>query len=687
MEDKKKGRQISDPNKKQEDIPKKIKPESKTNDLSIETPKEADEAADRKIKIGDLMLQSGLITKEQLETALDHQKGLYEYKPLGEICLDLQYISRIDLQRFLRENKRHMFLGELLVNMNVINQQQLDEAFAVQQKEKKRLGKILIEQNIISEGILVNALSMQLGIPKIIPRVDIIDGKLMKRVNINFLRKYEFIPAFDDEDGITVIMADPLNSNTIRTLESFFNKTILPAVATTEDINKAISLYFQKLEFSQVEESYKNLIIGDTNLSVSTDTIVGLFNFIVTTAIKERASDIHIEPLEGRIRVRYRIDGVLQHITDLPYSKLQPLTTRIKVLCGLDITERRRHQDGRIQARIKDKDLDLRVSSYVSSWGECIVIRILDKSVTIVDMDSIGFNPYHNALYKELLKNPSGVVIVTGPTGSGKTSTLYASLQHLNNIGIKIITVEDPVEYTLDGIIHGKLDPGVNMSFMDFIKSMMRQDPDILMIGEIRDETSASAAIQAALTGHKVFTTFHTEDSTGALLRLMEMGIDTFLISTTVVSVISQRLVRRVCNVCRIEYTPTKEETYIFNSIHSIDRGGIVFYKGRGCHECNYTGYRGRMAIHEILVVNDDIRDAILAKKPSGQIRNIARQNSRLITLREDGFYKCVKGITNPAEIARVVFFSDTDSKITRPATEIMGMCEQIDLSLLRSSF
>lgn len=555
-------------------------------------------------------------------------------------------------------------------------------------KRRKRIkiGKVLIEKGFITETHLVNTLSIQLGIPKIIPDINLIDKKLLRNLSAAFLLKSEAIPAFKEGDTVTVIMADPLDVHAIHSLAKFFKCKIEPAVATSDEIKNAITLYFRKLEFGpgassgslKTEEEIKDLVIGDTDFSgTSGDNIIEIFNFIISRAIMEGASDVHIEPLERSLRVRYRIDGVLRHKTDLPIAVATPLVSRIKVLCGLDISERRRHQDGRIEARVMGKEVDLRVSCYASIWGENVVIRVLFRKSILVDIDMLGFSPVNMKRFKKILESPSGLVLATGPTGSGKTTTLYASLCYLNRMDKMIITVEDPVEYIIEGVVQGKLDPKLGLNYMDFLKSMMRQDPDVLMIGEIRDQAAAEAAIQAALTGHQVFSTFHTDDTTGALLRLMDMGIDTFLISSTVVSVIAQRLVRVLCPNCKIPYKPNKDILSSYN-IHSVDMKKYAFYTASptGCIVCNNTGYKGRTGIHELLVVNEAVREAILARKPSGYIRMIARTNANLISMREDGFWKATRGITSLEEVVRVVFHNESDELTPRNANELVAMCE-----------
>ncbi|MBI4528660.1 MAG: Flp pilus assembly complex ATPase component TadA [Deltaproteobacteria bacterium] len=452
-----------------------------------------------------------------------------------------------------------------------------------------------------------------------------------------------------------------------------------PAIAPAKAIQEAITKCFEDASLKlgrSVAESKKDLIIGETQLSQQGgDKVITVVNYLITHAVLERASDIHIEPQEKSLRVRYRIDGILHHKTDLPLALAANLVSRIKVLCGLDIAERRRHQDGRIEARVKDQDIDLRVSTYVSAYGESVVIRILHRQTKLVDVDSLGFSPVNRAQYMEILEYPSGIILVTGPTGSGKTTSLYASTSHLNRMDLKIITVEDPVEYTIQGVIQGKYDPKLGMSHSDFLKSMMRQDPDVIMVGEIRDPEAADAVIQAALTGHKVVSTFHTDDTAGAILRLMDMGIETFLISSTVVSVVSQRLVRVLCPDCREPKPPDPRLLDHFCILPTgLDR--FTFYQPKGCPNCKGTGFKGRTGIHELLVVNDAIRDAILAHKTSSQIRRVAREKGNLISIHEDGFYKATLGITTLEEVLRVVFHHEGDEIVARSPDEVIALCE-----------
>ncbi|RMF59354.1 MAG: type II/IV secretion system protein [Calditrichaeota bacterium] len=616
-----------------------------------------------------------------MKKALQIKKEQKLYAPLGEVCVSEGFLSRSDLRRVLSEHHKNIPLGELLINMRLISEEQLKQALEEQKVSGKKLGQILVAQGILSEATLVDALSIQLGIPKILPSLSLIDKTLLDKFNPEFLHKHQFVPAFRQGDTLTVIMADPLDEERICFLSRTLRCKIVPAIAAPSDIRKAIKIYFQKLEMGQEltsEETAKDLVIGDQELfKKDGDNLVEMVNFIISNAILDRATDIHIEPQDRLLRIRYRIDGILHHKTDLPNAIAAKFISRIKAVCGLDIAEKRRHQDGRIQARILNKEYDLRVSTYAAIWGENVVIRIQSRQSKLTDLHSLGFSPANLFRYVSMLEHPSGIILVTGPTGSGKSTTLYASLQHLNRMDRVIITVEDPVEYTIDGVVQASIQAKVGVKYSDYLKAMMRQDPDVLMIGEIRDAEAAEAVIQASLTGHKVLSTFHTDDATGALLRLMDMGIETFLISSTLVSVVAQRLVRVLCPHCKEEAQPSKRTLHFFNSIKKDTIHRYKFYKPKGCIHCNHTGFKGMTAIHEVLMVNDAIRDAILKRGTSIEIKRIARKEAGLVSMSEDGFYKAVKGVTSLEEIIRVVYRDESKGLVPISIEELIVRSER----------
>lgn len=372
------------------------------------------------------------------------------------------------------------------------------------------------------------------------------------------------------------------------------------------------------------------------------------------SAINEKTvSDIHIEPMRDRLRIRFRLDGVLIHHRDFPARLIPAITSRIKILCEANIAEKRRHQGGRIVFTHDGREMDIRVSFHVTIHGEKIVLRLLNRQNELLSIEDLGMQPRMMDHFRlDALDTPSGVLIVTGPTGSGKTTTVYSCINYLNSPETSIITAEEPVEYIIEGIAQCSINPNINLTFEETLRHIVRQDPDIVVIGEIRDTYSAEVAVQAALTGHKVLTTFHTEDSIGGLIRLLNMEIDAFLISSTVICVVAQRLLRRVCNACATPYKPTTADLVRLNFTPK-DIFGATFRKGRGCSNCRQTGYKGRIAIYELLILNEDVRDGLIDRKTSHQIRKISIESTGLVTLLEDGILKAASGITSIDEVMR----------------------------------
>jgi len=636
------------------------------------------------LRIGELFLKEGFLTEKQLQEAVTKQMKKTVYMPLGEICVQLKFISKSQLQFVLQKYKKRLNLGTILVQMGLLTSEEIDQAVETQKIEGKRLGTILIEQGYITESNLVNTLSIQLGIPKMIPAPGLIDPSVLKGVSKPFLLKNECLPAFRDGDSITVIMSDPLSEDTVRAMANLYKCKIEPAIASPQEIQKGIKTVYDDLKMmdnerykSSVKTSPRQILVCDACATErGEDNIEDMLNFIISNAIQDDATDIHIEPMENMLRVRYRIDGVLYHKTDLPLFVAPNLVSRLKALCGLDISDRRRHQDGRLGARIMNKGFDLRISTYASINGESVSMRILPSQSKLMDIDMLGFSPAVLSLYKNILDIPSGIIMIAGPSNSGKTTTLYASLRYLNNMDRKIVTVEDPVEYTINGVVQGQISEKSGLTYTNFVKSMLRQDPDIIMVGEMRDKASAEAVVETALTGHKVLTSFHTEDTSSALLRMFKIGIETFLISSTVMAVMSQRLLRTLCPLCKEPYTPSDDVLDAFDSIKPIYLDENAFYTSRGCLECNNIGYKGRTAVTEMMLVNDEVRDAILNSLPTSQIRSIAREHTGLISLRENGFYKATKGITSLEEVLRLSSYNDSDALIQRSSEEIVALCE-----------
>jgi type IV pilus assembly protein PilB len=591
--------------------------------------------------IANLLVQAGLLTPKQLAYAKRVQSKLTTAKPLLTILQELDYISEEQLRQTLATNPTGLRLGDLLVELGYLPQTALDMAMNLQREgsTKKKLGEVLIEQHLIEPRKLAEVLAYQLNIPYIEPRFTEIDKPLVTKWPLKWYKEHAFLPIRRQDDQTLVVFADPLDAKAREVAFRLCGKDLFPAITTRETIEDILSF----IERGGQEDK---IAVSDEK------TVVGIVNAMFTAALQDGASDIHIEPTSDHLRVRFRCDGVLVRYKDFSLDVAPALTSRIKILAGADITEKRRHQDGRILFEDPHQGLtiDMRASFYVTIHGESIVLRLLNKKGELLALKDIGMAPPMLEHFRDdALDVPSGVVIITGPTGSGKTTTLYSCVNYLNNPHTSIITAEDPVEYIIDNISQCSINTKLNVTFEETLRHIVRQDPDIIVLGEIRDRFSAETAIQAALTGHKVLTTFHTEDSIGGLLRLLNMDIEAFLISSTVVSVVAQRLLRRVCPCCAEPYTPTALDLRRLQYDNEALRG-VAFKHGRGCSHCRFTGYRGRVAVFELLVLNEMVKDAILNRKTSYEIRRISLETSGLVTLIEDGFVKAARGETSLQE-------------------------------------
>lgn len=596
--------------------------------------------------IGDALVSAGAITPEQLNRALRVQALLEDPKQLVEVLVELGYGTRQSLNDTIAKQGSSLRLGDLLLEQGIITVEILEMALQTQKEQGIRLGEALLNLGAINERTLLRNVAHQSCVPYIDPNYNMIEPEILRGVSPDFLLKNQFVPFLRGEDGmVTVVVSDLENKETRQAVHELYRKEVKFALGPQDAIRQCI-------------QDIQNLRIRGDQASQSTsrsqdDTIVPILNHLIHEAIEEGASDIHIEPMESVVRIRYRIDGVLVYKTDLPKELLVKLISRLKIMAELNIAEHHRHQGGRFQHIFKGREVDLRLSLYITVFGESAVMRILNREMALVTLDQLGMAPNMLARYREdVLHSPTGVVLFTGPTGSGKTTTLYSSIAYCNNINTKIITAEDPVEFTIEGIIQCSINEKMGRSFHSTLREIVRQDPDIIVMGEIRDKESAEVAIQAALTGHKVYSTFHTEDTIGGLLRLIDMDIETFLISSTVVSVVAQRLLRRVCEQCKSPYVPTAKEAQSVGL--GLDELRQYEYKrGRGCNHCAYTGYRSRVGAYELLVLNDPVKEAILAKKPAHIIRQLSVETTGLISMREDGCAKVVRGLTTFDEVLR----------------------------------
>ncbi|MFD2369064.1 GspE/PulE family protein [Brevibacillus sp. GCM10020057] len=543
-------------------------------------------------------------------------------------------------------------LGDILVESGIITEEQLQEALAEQKKSKLKLGDHLLQSGYITEQQLIEILEFQLGIPHVSLFRYRLDPALSAIVPEELARRYSLIPLKKEENKLTVAMVDPLDYYAIDELRMSTGFVINVAIATRDEIGRAISRMYsmqgsvqELMEGMSLPEDLEEAKIFDDN-----SPIVRLVNQMFEQAVQLRASDIHIEPLEDGIRVRFRIDGMMRTERVLPRHMQGMLTARLKIMANLNIAERRIPQDGRIQMNVAYKDIDVRMSTLPTIYGEKIVMRLLDLSNALVEMSQLGLSRRNFATFQELVNSPNGIVLVTGPTGSGKSTSLYAVLNHLNSEHVNIITVEDPVEYQLEGINQVQVNENIGMSFASALRSILRQDPDIIMVGEIRDRETAEIAIRAALTGHSVFSTLHTNDAVSSITRLVDMGIQPFLIASSINGVLAQRLVRRICKDCKQEYQATEQEKLLF-----AQRGLTVetLWKGKGCASCLLTGYRGRIAVHEVFRMDDTLRSMLIQNLPAAEYKKHAMKNG-MVLLFDDGLLKVKQGVTTMEEIYRI---------------------------------
>jgi len=601
-------------------------------------------------------------------------------------------------------------LGQLLIAANLITENQLKEALNLQKKEGGRLGSKLVKLGYITEEKLVDFLSKQYGVPSINLNNYEIDPQVLKIIPAEMAKKYMIIPVARTGATLTVAMADPSNLFAIDDIKFMTGYNVDVVVASESSILEAIKKYyggvgdlvkkgdggrtpgvietkdFTKTGFDQTmpeEEEEEEDIIEEPTIDVedvenlidsaleNIETIeeqeeevvkdvdapiVKLVNKIIFDAIKMGASDIHIEPYETVLRVRYRIDGVLHNIMNLPIKIKGAVTSRVKIMSKLDIAERRLPQDGRIKLKLgKRKEVDLRVSTLPCLFGEKTVMRILDKSNLQIDLTKLGFEEDQLKDFMEAIEKPYGMVLVTGPTGSGKTTTLYSALNHLNKPGINIMTAEDPVEYNFHGINQVQIKEEIGLTFASALRSFLRQDPDIIMVGEIRDFETAEIAIKAALTGHLVLSTLHTNDAPSTVTRLMNMGIEPFLVSSSVILVLAQRLARKICNNCKTEDKVSEKALLGLGFTEEEVAQGIKVFKGKGCPTCNNTGYKGRIALYEVMPISDELKELILEGASALELKNTAIRLG-MKTLRRSGLNKIKQGVTSIEEVLRVTF-------------------------------
>jgi type IV pilus assembly protein PilB len=564
-------------------------------------------------------------------------------------------------------------LGRILIKIGLLTREQIQKCLEVQQKDSKGrpLGEILIELGLITEEQVRIALAAQRGMEFVdIDGMDVPDN-VIKQIPAQMANTYRIIPVeYDDRrNNLTVIMDNPDNFRATDDLSRLMGFRISAKITTVDALERALKKYYGKEEESigdligELEEDKMLAEFQGRDASIDleelkelseSNPVKKLLNLVLLQAIRDKASDIHFEPFEKEYKMRYRIDGVLYEMVPPPKHIAVALSSRIKVMANLDIAERRLPQDGRIPLVVQGHPIDLRVSVLPTMFGESVVLRVLDRSQVNLDLEKLGIQPDDLSKVRQLINKPNGVVIVCGPTGSGKTTTLYSALNELNSPEIKLITTEDPVEYDIDGLIQVQVNAEVGASFAKCLRSILRQDPDVILVGECRDLETAQIAIQASLTGHLVLTTVHTNDAPSTIARLIDLGLEPFLITATVEGVVAQRLVRRICSGCKTAFEPTDEMLMDLGLTHEQIKGK-KFYYGKGCEQCNSTGYRGRMGIYEIMTLNDEIRDLIMNNASTNIIRSAARKQGMKL-LRQNGLLAIYDGLTTIEEVIKETF-------------------------------
>jgi type IV pilus assembly protein PilB len=563
-------------------------------------------------------------------------------------------------------------LGQILIDLGYLTEDQLWDVLEEQkQSPGEIIGQVAIRMGLVTDAQITEALAEQWGMPIVNLSETTIAPKVLELVPMTMAELYKIMPISIKDDVLTVAMADPQNVAALDDLRNFLGVEVRGAVSNQKDVEEAVARYY-----ADKEESIESVIeaFGEDDdedrdgraidLAAEAELadaapIRKLLNMIMLLAIKDQASDIHFEPFEDEFKVRVKADGMLYEMVPPPRHLANAIITRIKVMSELDIAERRLPQDGRIELNVGGNQVDLRVSVLPTLFGESVVMRVLDRTVVQLDLNKIGMDANCLSQFREMIKRPNGIVLVTGPTGSGKTTTLYSALNEINDIETKVITTEDPIEYDIDGLIQVPVNPDIDVTFATVLRAILRHDPDTILVGEIRDYETAEVAVQSALTGHLVFSTLHTNDAPSAITRLRDMGIEPFLITACLEGILAQRLVRKICTECRTQFEPS-DELLMELQLPIQQARKYKFYYGRGCQRCNNSGYKGRTGIHELLDCTDDIRDLISGNANVDEIRNFARSQG-MVTLRESGLKLIFDGVTTIDEVVRETVMEDAE--------------------------
>ncbi|MEM9881359.1 MAG: ATPase, T2SS/T4P/T4SS family [Planctomycetota bacterium] len=565
-------------------------------------------------------------------------------------------------------------LGRVLTKLGVITRDQAQEALELQKNNRAPIGQLLVELGYCTHDDINLALAAQAGMPTMDLAEYDLKQEVLRLVPAEMANAYHVLPLAHEAESnkLTVALKSADNFRALDDLRLLMGFTVDAVVAPGEQIDKLIDKHYgeddeslaslvaelaEDDDLSDFDDRNASIDLEDVDAMVNDNRVIRLLNLVLLQAIKDKASDIHFEPFEDEFKMRYRIDGVLYEMIPPPRHLALPIVSRIKVMADLDIAERRLPQDGRIELVVGGEPVDLRVAVLPTMFGESVVMRVLDRGNVSLDLEKVGMRPDDLDTFRQLIKKPNGIVIVTGPTGSGKTTTLYAALSELNEVTEKILTAEDPVEYDIDGLCQVQVNKDVGLTFAAALRSFLRQDPDIILVGETRDLETARIGVQASLTGHLVFTTLHTNDAPSSIARLLDLGLESFLITATIEGILAQRLVRKVCPRCKEAYTPSEDELFML-SLSPEDLNGRQLFRGVGCDYCNQSGYKGRMGLFEIMMLDDEIRDMIMKQASTQLLRSEARKRG-MRTLRQAGLMALYDGLTTIDEVVKETMIED----------------------------
>jgi type IV pilus assembly protein PilB len=644
---------------------------------------------EKKKRLGEILLDHKSITEEQLAQGIEQQQ--ISKKKLGEILTEMGFVTEEKLNQALAAQLERASqeeppkpppalmtkkLGEILSDHHLITKEQLAKAIEEQKRTNKRMGEVFTELGFVSEEKLARALSAQLGIPYIDLNTVVVEPEAIELLNERLARKNLALPLSVDKRFITVVMADPLDFESIHDISFASNREVRPTIAPFKEIKAAIRRFYhlsQPLEkilgeikggaievIADQEAAPEGETMEDVARKGESPPIIRLVNSVIVHASRNKASDIHFEPREKSVRIRERVDGLLLEAFEFPKLVQGAVTSRVKIMATMDITEKNIPQDGRVKAKVEGRNLDMRVSTLPTHYGEKITIRLLDSSSLDLKLTEMGPSDRDLLRMRSIIERPQGIVLITGPTGSGKTSTLYAMVNHIRTEAINIVTLEDPIEYELRGVNQVGINEKTGLTFAFALRSVLRQDPDVIMVGEMRDSETANIAVEASLTGHLVLSTLHTNTAVAAITRLRNLGIPSYMIASSLNGVVAQRLVRRICEHCKKPYTPTEEELTKIR-LRGKDPSSMKLFRGAGCAFCNHTGYRGRIGVFEVLRIDPTIRDIITKEGTEEAILKVGL-DSGMRYMSEDGIDKINRGITTIEELFRVIYMRDDDT-------------------------